>query len=167
MALYLIDEDSFEFVATNDAEAKGSAAQFGTVKLSDDPAEDGTAAQGMAASQKALNETAYGKDETMSAPYSAGNNVFFRRLPGFVIVKADIYLTSTFTETQEALNLGTLPADFRPQQSIVLEIFIDHTAKMYLTIDTTGAVKILNDSEQTVASGKWLRANGVYPLARP
>ena len=56
MALYMIDEDSFDFIPTSDNKAKGTSAQFGTVKLSDDPEAEGTAAQGMAASQKALSD---------------------------------------------------------------------------------------------------------------
>ena len=146
------------------SDAKATASQFGMVKPSDDYTQNGTAAHGLVASQKALHDAAYGTDTEMSAPYSS-SKVYFRGLPGLVVVQGDIYLTSTFTETQEALTLGTLPEGMRPKRQVVGEIFIDHVAKMTLNINTSGAVKILNDSEQTVASGKWLHFDLCFATA--
>lgn len=162
MANKFVNSVNYGFTDPADAaDAKATASQFGTVKPSDDYTQNGTAAHGLVASQKALHDAAYGSTQELSAPYSS-SKVYFQGFPGMVVIQGDIYLTSTFTETQEPLTLGTLPAAMKPAHAVNFQIFVDHTAKMLLTINTSGVVKILNDSEQTVASGKTLRINGCY-----
>lgn len=56
MALIFIDSDTFDFVNKAEQGARASQTNFGTVKLSDNPSAEGTAAMGMAPSQQALHE---------------------------------------------------------------------------------------------------------------
>lgn len=165
MANKFVNSVNYGFTDPADAaDAKATASQFGTVKPSDDYSQTGEAAHGLVASQKALHDAAYGLEEELSCPYSS-SKMYFQGFPGMVAIQGDIYLTSAFTEVSEPVTLGTLPAAMKPAHAVNFQIFVDHAAKMLLTINTSGVVKILNDSAQTVASGKTLRVNGCYATA--